>query len=89
MQPVQLAIDGAQVAAGCGADALGHPLNVLEWLLAHLGRRGIALQAGEIVSTGTCTGLIPVAPGNHLHADFGALGSAGAQLVAAGGATRR
>lgn len=88
-QSVRLAIDGEQLATGCGADALGHPLNVLEWLLAHLGRRGIALEAGEIVSTGTCTGLIPVAPGNHLHADFGVLGSVGAQLVAASSATRR
>lgn len=87
-QPVRLAIDGKQVAAGCGADALGHPLNVLQWLLAHLGRRGITLEAGEIVSTGTCTGLVPVAPGNHLHADFGALGRVGAQLVAASGAAR-
>ena len=89
VQPVRLTIDGKQVAAGCGADALGHPLNVLEWLLTHLGQRGIALEAGEIVSTGTCTGLIPVAPGNHLHADFGTLGSVGVQLVAAGGAARR
>lgn len=86
-QSVRLTIDGKQVAAGCGADALGHPLNVLEWLLAHLGRRGIALEAGEIVSTGTCTGLVEVAPGNHLHADFGALGSVGAELVAAGDST--
>lgn len=88
-QPVRLAINGTPAAAGCGADALGHPLNVLQWLLAHLGRRGIALEAGEIVSTGTCTGLLPVAPGDHLHADFGTLGSVDAQLVAAHESTHK
>ena len=33
------------------------------------------LKAGEIISTGTCTGLLDVLPGNSVVAEFGLLGS--------------
>ncbi|MBC8451604.1 MAG: hypothetical protein H8D70_00090 [Rhodospirillaceae bacterium] len=32
-------------------------------------------MAGEIISTGTCTGLLDVAPGDAVVADFGELGA--------------
>jgi 2-keto-4-pentenoate hydratase/2-oxohepta-3-ene-1,7-dioic acid hydratase in catechol pathway len=35
---------------------MGHPLTSLTWLVNWLSSRGITLKAGEIVSTGTCTG---------------------------------
>ncbi len=56
---VTLTIDGDEVAAGTGADALGHPLAVLAWLAGHAAERGAPLRAGELVITGTCTGLVP------------------------------
>lgn len=60
---VTLAIDGEDVAAGTGADALGHPLSVLAWLAGHAAERGAPLRAGDLVITGTCTGLVPARPG--------------------------
>lgn len=57
--PVTLTIDGERVAAGTGADALGHPLAVLAWLAGHAAERGAPLEAGQLVITGTCTGLVP------------------------------
>lgn len=71
---VTLTIDGQVVAEGTGANVLGHPFNVLDWLLGHLGSRGITLRKGEIVSTGTCTGFLYIEPGQHAVADFGTLG---------------
>lgn len=56
--PVTLEIDGEEVAAGTGAEALGHPLNVLAWLAGHAAARGAPLRSGELVITGTCTGLV-------------------------------
>jgi len=56
--PVTLTVDGDEVAAGTGADALGHPLNVLAWLAGHAAERGTPLRAGQLVITGTCTGLV-------------------------------
>lgn len=71
---VDLSIDGVLRDSGTGARALGHPLKVLQWLADKLGGSGTGLCAGEIISTGTCTGLAEVAPGNRTVADFGTLG---------------
>lgn len=60
---------------GRGSRALGDPLNVLLWLVNYQSERRVNFQAGEIVSTGTCTGLDPVKPGDFARADFGTFGS--------------
>jgi len=45
------------------------------WLADKQSEFGRGLKSGEIVSTGTCTGLDPVAPGDRAQADFGTLGT--------------
>lgn len=77
---LRLSINGAEVAVGAGERALGDPVNVMVWLANHQRARD-GLQAGEIVSTGTCTGLIRVAPGDLLRADFGEIGIVEARLT--------
>ena len=61
--PVRAVLEGMTVASGTGAMVLGHPLNALLWLAAALHKRGDQLRRGEIVFTGTCTGITKVAPG--------------------------
>ena len=73
-QGVRLFVNGAFVVEGVGANALGDPLNVLEWTANHLSSLGDAILAGEIITTGTCTGVTPVAAGDVAVADFGDLG---------------
>ena len=80
---LKLFCNGEEVADGLGSRALGDPLNVMVWIANHL-RGSEGLKAGEMVSTGTCTGLIRVAPGDSLMADFGAVGLIEVRLVAAG-----
>ncbi|MCH8097671.1 MAG: hydratase [Proteobacteria bacterium] len=80
---VGLRRDGETVAEGVGANALGDPLNVLEWTANHLSALGDGIKAGEVVSTGTCTGVTPVAPGETLIADFGTLGRVEVRIIAA------
>lgn len=63
-------VDDVEVGRGCGADVLGHPIEALAWLT----RQGIALSAGHIVSTGTCTGLGALGPGQAASGDFGDFG---------------
>ena len=46
-------IDGVEVGRGTGRDVLGHPLQALAWLANHLAGRGLSLQAGDIVTTGS------------------------------------
>jgi 2-keto-4-pentenoate hydratase len=72
--PVAVTINGALRGTGTGERALGDPLNVLVWLANQQSVMGRGLKAGEIVSTGTCTGLDPVRPGDRVQADFGDLG---------------
>ncbi|GBE44573.1 2-hydroxyhexa-2,4-dienoate hydratase [bacterium BMS3Bbin10] len=72
---VRLSVDGEVKGEGTGANALGHPFNVLDWLVNELSRRGIDLNAGEIVSTGTCTGIVFLEQGQKAVADYGVLGT--------------
>ena len=60
---VVLTIDDEDVAAGTGAEVLGHPLAVLSWLADHAARRGTPLRSGELIITGSCTGLVPARVG--------------------------
>lgn len=71
---VQMLVNGRKMGEGPGSRALGDPMNVLVWLANQQSRLGRGLHAGEIVSTGTCTGLDPVGPGDQVIADFGPLG---------------
>ena len=71
---VQAYINGEAGGGGVGARALGDPINVLVWLANQQSRRGRGLKAGEIVATGTCTGLDEVIPGDQALFDFGMLG---------------
>jgi 2-keto-4-pentenoate hydratase len=73
--PVAMTINGALRGTGTGERALGDPLNVLLWLANQQSAAGRGLKSGEIVSTGTCTGLDPVLPGDRVRADFGDLGA--------------
>lgn len=74
-QPVAMRINGQPRGVGTGARALGDPLNVMIWLANQQSRRGRGLEKGTCVSTGTCTGLDPVRPGDSVVADFGSLGT--------------
>ncbi len=71
---VRLTIDGAVKGEGTGSDALGDPRNVLDWVVEKLRAAGVGLKQGQILSTGTCTGVIPFARDQTAVADFGTLG---------------
>ncbi len=70
---VTMRAGGKVVGKGKGADALGHPLEALRWLANNpVTKEG--LSAGEIVTTGTCTGLHRAGPKDKVSCDFGPLG---------------
>ena len=66
--------NGAWVTSGGGSNALGNPAAVLTWLANHLPSLGLALRAGDMVTTGLLTGIIACQPGDEVSADFAALG---------------
>jgi 2-keto-4-pentenoate hydratase len=79
---VSMQINGEAKGSGEGARALGDPMNVMVWLANQQSHLGRGLKAGDIVSTGTCTGLDRVNPGDRVVADFGSLGRVALALEA-------
>lgn len=82
--PVVLYVNGEEVARGhSGTLMFGHTLGSVAWLACCPSMQGRGLKAGDVITTGTCTGVTPVAPGDEVRADYGALGEASARFVAA------
>jgi 2-keto-4-pentenoate hydratase len=67
-------VKGKFECEGKGANVLGDPRVALTWLVNELSQLGICLNAGEVVTTGTCLKPMPVAPGDTAWAGFGVLG---------------
>ncbi|MCG8545549.1 MAG: hydratase [Alphaproteobacteria bacterium] len=68
---VILEVDGQPRRHGAGRDVMGDPLAPLHWLAETLRGLGRGLAAGETVSTGSCTGMLPLRDGRHMVAYFG------------------
>ncbi len=73
-QEVVLRVNGAERRRGTARAAVDHPMVPLAWLANELSRAGIGLKAGEVVSTGTLTGMIVGRSGEVHLADFGPFG---------------
>jgi 2-keto-4-pentenoate hydratase len=69
---VRLEVDGVELRRGTGAEVMGDPLRPLHWLAEERRRFGDGLKAGETISTGSMTGMLPVRAGQHVLARFGA-----------------
>ena len=77
---VAVKVNGQAVDEGSGANVLGDPRNVLVWLANELSGRGLGLEAGQVVTTGSAADVITVKPGDTVVADFGDLGVAQASF---------
>ena len=74
--PLAVSVDDVPTARGMGANALGDPLNALVWLANALARRGLALAAGDLATTGNvCDDPVVPKAGQTIAADFGPLGA--------------
>lgn len=71
---VRLVVDGEVKGEGTGALALGDPRNVLDWVINKLSRAGVGFTKGQVFSTGTCTGVVKLEPGQVAVGEFGTLG---------------
>jgi 2-keto-4-pentenoate hydratase len=68
---VRLEVDGVLRREGTGADVMGDPLRPLLWLADERRHWGDGLRAGETISTGSMTGMLPIRAGQHVCARFG------------------
>jgi len=79
----QVLRDGCSVLerSGTGAAVLGDPRTALTWLVNELSALGITLEAGQMVSTGTCIEPLPIQAGDEVRVDFGVLGKVSVRLA--------
>ena len=71
-----MAINGARMGAGTGADVMGHPFAALTWLANHAAASGRPLAAGDVVLTGSVVETRWVEPGDRVHVAVEGLGEA-------------
>ncbi len=75
-QEVVVRVNEEITSKGTGSNVLGDPWNALVWVANHLSERGITLEAGQVVSTGSTTAIVQCKPGDRVTADFGPIGAA-------------
>ena len=73
-QPVRLSIDGAVVVGARGGNPGGDPVRLLTWLVNHCTAHRGGLPAGQLVTTGSYTGMLFAPPGATVLAAFAAIG---------------
>lgn len=74
-QAVQLMVDGESVVSGVGSHPFTDPLNSLPWLARHAAALGNPLRAGDLIATGSWTGIRWVPVGARVEWVFAGLGS--------------
>lgn len=67
--------------SGVAAAVLNHPGTGVAWLANKLAPYGESLQAGEVVLSGSFTRPVGCVAGDHIHADYGPLGSVSFRFV--------
>ncbi|HYD67700.1 2-keto-4-pentenoate hydratase [Azospirillum sp.] len=72
---------GATVAESTGAAVLGHPMNVVLWLVENLNAEGIKLKAGDLLSLGSFSPLTPPKSGQSFTVSYEGLPGAATPKV--------
>lgn len=74
-QAATLRVDGEQVVRGLGSHPFREPLNSLPWLARHAVALGNPLRAGDLIATGSWTGLYWAPPDASIEVDFPGIGT--------------
>lgn len=75
-----LNFDGKQVANTRGGNPAKDLWRMLAWLALHCEQRGHPLRAGQIVTTGSCTGMLLASAGMHVRAELAGIGQVEVQF---------
>lgn len=75
-----LAFDGQPVASTRGANPAGDVWRLLGWLAWHCAQRGHPLRAGQVITTGSCTGMLFAPEGARVQAQLAGIGMVELQL---------
>jgi 2-keto-4-pentenoate hydratase len=78
-----LSVDGKEEKRAAGGNPAGHPKRLIAWLANHAASRGRALRTGDIVTTGSHTGVTVAPLGSRVLVRFEGIGEAAMELAAA------
>lgn len=70
----RLAVDGKEVVATVGGNPARNLERILLWLVRHCEGRKPGLRKGQVIITGSCTGMSFVGPDAHVHGSIAGLG---------------
>lgn len=71
---VHLCIDGIRIVDARGSNPAGNLIRLLVWLANHAAARCGGLRRGDVVTTGSWTGMRFVTPDTHVAANFSGIG---------------
>lgn len=71
----------AKALTGQGSNVLGDPRKALLWIANELTQSGVALRAGQVITTGTCLTPVQVEAGDRIEADFAQFGFISASFI--------
>ena len=60
---------------GLGAAVMNHPGHGIRWVCRRFAPRGIGLEPGQVILSGSFTRPVIVRAGDHIRADYGPLGN--------------
>ena len=66
---------------GLGGGVLGHPAEGIRWVCRRFARHDIGLEPGQFILSGSFTRPVAVRAGDHIRADYGALGTIDVNFV--------
>jgi 2-keto-4-pentenoate hydratase len=72
---VRLNVDEIVAVEQEGGNPAGDVVELVIWLANHLASGGVGLRAGDLVTTGSYTGMTHLAPGGYAEASFAGVGS--------------
>ena len=78
---IEAHIDGQVVGQGCASAFPDGPLGSVQFLVENLLSRGIAIEAGLLISTGAVTGVHEISHGQRFDAQFGDFGNVGCEMA--------
>lgn len=81
-QQAELWVNGRRKSVVTGSHPLGDPLSVMPWIAGHCARRAGGLKRGDLVTTGSWTGMEFLAPGDSALVRFPGIGEAGVKITA-------
>lgn len=77
----EIRIDSVRRVALTGGNTAVDVQRLLTWLANHCALRGTPIRAGDVVTSGSCTGLVEVTAGSVIEARIGPLGVASVRIV--------